>query len=289
MKFSTKYDINDYIGKQFYYLTVVGPSTNLAKDSSKQWQFRCICGNIIERPPARVIGNECHSKSCGCMRYKNIKHKEHRKENTSKLDFESFIGRKNNKLTVIGFEKLKGDKRTKLKCLCDCGNITFILPYQFENGSVKSCGCIRGKTRKKYYVDDKSLYGIWSSMISRCHNKNNINYKYYGERGIIVCDEWRNSFQAFCDWVKSVGGRPVGTSIDRINNDGPYCPENCRWVTVSQQARNKRNNIMLTYNGETKCYSDWAKQFGIKNETLRGRIKIGWSVERALTTKVKHT
>lgn len=286
MKFETKYDVNDYIGNRYYWLTVLGPAEELAKDGSKQWEFKCICGNVICRPPSRVIGKECHSKSCGCMRYKNIVHKPHNRGNLQKVDIASLIGKKKNMLTVIGFERPPDKGRIKLKCKCDCGNTVLVLPYQFRNGAVKSCGCILNNDKIKHGLSKNPLYQDWASMIRRCYNQNADNYERYGGRGIFVCEEWRDSPEKFIKWVESTGGRPKGTTLDRIDNDGPYSPENCRWATYTQQSRNKRSNRFLTYNGETKCLSDWCKEFGLKNETLRARLNGGWSVEMALTTPI---
>lgn len=286
MKFETKYDVNEYIGKQFYWLTVLGPSDGLSKDGSKQWDFKCVCGKVISRPPARVIGKDCHSKSCGCMRYKNITHKEHNRENLQRVDAESLIGQKNNMLTVIGYERPEGKGRVKLKCKCECGNTVFLLPYQFKSGSVKSCGCILNHDKITHGLSKHSLYSVWASMIKRCYDKESDNYGRYGGRGIFVCEEWRHSPKKFYEWSDSVGGRPEGTTLDRVDNDGPYSPENCRWATSTQQSRNKRSNRLITCNGETKCLSDWCLEYGLNTETLRGRLEKGWTIEAALKTPV---
>lgn len=126
-----------------------------------------------------------------------------------------------------------------------------------------------------------SGYNCWQSMIQRCTNPNNKDYKNYGARGIVVCIEWLTSFEAFIDHI---GPRPSNKhSIDRINNADGYCPGNVRWATASEQSRNMRSNKLLTFNSQTKTLSEWAQQFGLHHETILHRLNIGWSVQRALT------
>ena len=131
------------------------------------------------------------------------------------------------------------------------------------------------------------LYPIWSGMKDRCLNKNNKRYSSYGGRGIEVCKEWQQSFRAFLRWAMA-NGYEEGLSIDRIDNDGNYCPENCRWATAKEQANNKRWNHLITYNGKTQTMKEWAEELGIKLSTLSQRINsYRWSDEKALTTPVR--
>lgn len=287
MKFQQKYFFEDYRGKELSYLKPIAENPELAKDGSKQWDFECVCGKVITTTPYRVVSG--HIKSCGCMRYKNIVHKEHRRDNLQKVNPEDYIGMERNRLKVIGFIRPKEKGRTKLECQCKCGKIVYVLPYQFMNGAVKSCGCQRMDelhSRKTHGMSKHPMYVEWSSMIGRCYNTNNSNYERYGGRGIYVCDEWKDSPENFIKWAEETGGRQPGTTLDRSDNDGPYAPWNCRWVTMHEQSRNKRSNILLTFNGKTQCLADWAKETGIQHETLRGRYKSGWSVEDILTTPI---
>ena len=131
------------------------------------------------------------------------------------------------------------------------------------------------------------LNKIYRAIKQRCNNPQNPAYENYGGRGITVCAEWLNSFEAFRDWALANGYRDDLT-IDRIDNDGPYCPENCRWVTMKQQGNNRRSNRVLTYNGENHTITEWAELTGINLHTLMGRLYVrGWNVEKALTTKVR--
>lgn len=125
-------------------------------------------------------------------------------------------------------------------------------------------------------------------MRNRCNNINASNYKYYGGRGISVCKEWndKNGFCNFYNWSK-LNGYNEYVTIDRIDNNGDYCPNNCRWVTMDVQGHNKRarkNKLTLTHNGETKSVNEWAKYLGIDRHVIYQRIKKGWSVEKVLET-----
>ena len=131
------------------------------------------------------------------------------------------------------------------------------------------------------------IYRIWKKMKSRCHNSNDPDYqKWYGSRGIQVCNEWRNNFQAFYDWAMSHGYSDE-LSIDRIDVDGNYCPENCRWIDMKTQARNKSDNRLITCNGETHCLSEWAEILGIRSSILRTRVYRGWDDQRIITQKIR--
>lgn len=285
MKYETKFKFSDYAGKQISYLTAVAESETLAKDSSKQWDFQCVCGKIVTCPPYRVISG--HIKSCGCMRYKNIT-RTIRNRPKQKVYADRFVGKKNNRLTVIGYERPVGSGRVKLKCQCDCGNIVYVLPYQFENGAVKSCGCLRGEKRRTHGLSGTPIYFEWFQMVNRCHNPKAPNYDRYGGRGIYVCEEWRQSPEAFVAWVESIGGRPDGMTLDRIDNDGPYSPDNCRWASSAVQSRNKRSARMVTYKGKTQCLADWSKELGVARHILAERLNRGWSVDRAFTEPIQH-
>jgi hypothetical protein len=133
------------------------------------------------------------------------------------------------------------------------------------------------------------VYKTWESMKARCYNPNDAKYKNYGARGIIVCEEWRNNAGAFAKWAYANGfdesKRQTKQSLDRINVDGNYCPENCRFVDAKTQANNKTDNFLIEFNGETDTLANWSKRTGIKQGTIAWRISQGWSVEKALTQK----
>ena len=198
-------------------------------------------------------------------------------------------GQKFGRLTVLS----KSDKRVKKHvcwvCQCECGKITEVIGSHLLDGSVVSCGCYQkeqtSKCHKKHGKHDSRIYHIWCAMKSRCHNPNNQDYKDYGGRGITVCKEWNENFNAFWSWAIE-NGYSNNLPIDRINTNGNYCPENCRWADDYQQANNHRNTLIYNYNGETHSLSEWARMIGISPNTLYCRIVIyKWPIERAMTEK----
>lgn len=129
------------------------------------------------------------------------------------------------------------------------------------------------------------LYVIWCHMIERCENKHSERYPYYGGRGIQVCEEWKD-FVVFRDWALANGYSPSLT-IDRINNDGDYEPNNCKWSTMKDQCNNRRTNHLLTYNGKTQSITRWAEEIGMNPGTLKYRIYLGWSTKEAIETPIR--
>ena len=138
----------------------------------------------------------------------------------------------------------------------------------------------------KHGMCQTKLYGCWDSMKSRCYRKSAGNYHNYGARGITVCDEWRNSFDAFRDWALAHGYKE-GLTLDRIDFNGNYEPSNCRWVTMKEQQNNRRNNKLIEYKGATLTQAEWCDIFEIPFHVLRNRLLRGWSIERAFTTPIR--
>ena len=176
-----------------------------------------------------------------------------------------------------------GESR-KWVCLCVCGKKVKVSKNSLMSGNTKSCGCLRMDAITKHGMYGTSVYRSWFALIQRCNNKNSTPYPYYGGRGISVCERWVNSFE---DFYKDMGDKPSKNhSIDRIDNDGDYCPENCRWATNKQQSRNKRNNVMVEFKGKEQCITDWSIETGINKDTLKSRIDSGWTIEKSLTKSV---
>lgn len=183
--------------------------------------------------------------------------------------------------------------QSKWLCKCDCGNQKIIDGRKLRKGETKSCGCLsleqaKINFQKNYYTHKQSktrLYQIWKGIKNRCKNPNAPKYKIYGLRGIKVCNEWQN-FEPFYNWAISSGYKD-DLSIDRIDVNGNYEPNNCQWVDMKTQQRNRRNNHLLTYNDKTLCISEWAEIYNLKPLTLLARINRGWSIEKALNTKIR--
>ncbi len=182
------------------------------------------------------------------------------------------------------------NRNTYWKCVCDCGNVVVKRGVSLKRGETKSCGCYnrdltiaRNKSWAYKMPQDKRLYGIYYGMRTRCYNKTDSSYRSYGARGITVCDEWLEDFYAFQDWAFSNGYRE-DLSIDRIDNNGNYSPENCRWADNKTQANNRRTTHFLTIDGETHSASQWARMVGVDRSVIYGRLKHGWSDKDAVFT-----
>lgn len=185
-------------------------------------------------------------------------------------------------------ERHKGQRYWR--CRCVCGNVTDVVQQSLRKGKTYSCGCLHneiiGAQRATHRRSRSPEFVAWVNMRLRCNNPHNISYPNYGGRGIEVCDRWQNDFAAF---LKDVGERPSPEyTLERIDNNKNYGPDNCRWATWEEQGRNKRNNHYLTHNQETLTVADWAKRISVPQTVLRRRInQLKWSVEKALTFPYK--
>lgn len=192
--------------------------------------------------------------------------------------FQDLTGNKYNRLTVLERDFLK--KRTYWKCLCDCGNIVSVEASKLKSGHTKSCGCLNDENRKAHidkltthHMTHTRLYGIWCGMRKRCFNEEDYSYKYYGARGITVCQDWigENGFLNFRNWAYK-NGYSKDLSIDRIDVNGNYEPENCRWATVKEQVNNTRKNIKIMYEGKEYTLSEICEVLGLNYHTMYGRV-----------------
>lgn len=210
------------------------------------------------------------------------------------MHYENLIGRRFERLVALEVRRgcLANGRKTKIhwKCLCDCGNVVFVSKSNLVTGHTKSCGCINIEATKKANTKHghnrtgkpSSEYTTWASMIQRCVDPKTKRYEDYGGRGITVCERWRD----FSNFIADMGVKPFKeASIERKNNDGNYEPCNCKWATRTEQGGNKRNNIILTHNGEAKTLLEWSKAVDIKASTLRDRYHQGWSHARLLEQK----
>ena len=201
---------------------------------------------------------------------------------------EDLTGQQFGYLIIIEFAGIH-KRNAQWKCRCECGNEKVVMGHNLKSGNVKSCGCLRSETTSarcyKHGGTNTRLYNIFSQMLNRCNNQNNTNYKDYGGRGITVCNEWL-VYQNFKAWALA-NGYADDLTIDRIDNDKGYSPENCRWATRKEQNGNRRNNRLITFEGETKTLSQWATDKNISRDVLRSRLDMDWTVEDVLTKPVK--
>lgn len=175
------------------------------------------------------------------------------------------------------------------KCRCTCGNIVTIFGACLRRQTTKSCGCLKREGGKppiiiKHGQSYDREYRAWIGAKSRCLNPNNLSYFRYGGRGIMMCQEWQNSFEIF---FHDMGPCPNGMSLDRRNNDLGYFPNNCRWATRTEQNNNRRGQQNITYKGQTLNMMQWAKRLGINHGTLRNRIfRSHWPIEKAFACPI---
>lgn len=197
---------------------------------------------------------------------------------------EDLTGQQFGELTVV-----KRIDRKTWECKCSCGKVTTAYVYRLKNGGKKSCGCLSKSSQHKAKTNGyvlHPLYACYYRMRRRCESKADKSYLRYGGRGIKVCDEWKNDIMAFIKWGIE-NGYQEGLSIDRIDNDGDYSPDNCRWADATQQSNNRRTNKFVTYKGETHTVAEWSRIVGIRPLTLNARLVSGWSVEDALTVSTE--
>jgi hypothetical protein len=187
------------------------------------------------------------------------------------------------KLTVLYFSH-SDIQNNFWVCQCDCGNITTVRA-RLLRGHTNSCGCLQKEAATKHGLNNSSEVAIWRNMKYRCNNPNAANYHLYGGRGIKVCDRWLDSFTTF---LEDVGRRPSKLhSLERIDNNGNYEPENVKWASKKEQARNRRDSRLITYKGITKTIIEYCEEYGMKHHQLLVRLNHGWSVEKALLTPIR--
>lgn len=267
------------IGDKFGRLEVVEYAGRNHRNR-KTWLCQCDCGNkkVITQDDLK----SGKTNSCGCLK----------KEIMSKKSFKDLTGKQFGEWTVLELCGKNKYMERLWKCKCSCGAIAEVTSRSLIGGYSKSCrNCAykkNGENQKKHGMSRSRVYKIYNGMLNRCYNKNNYTFEHYGGRGITVCDEWMGEygFKNFYEWSLENGYEPTLT-IDRIDVNGNYEPNNCRWADAKTQANNKRNNINITYNGKSQTLAQWSKELEINFYTLYARIeKRNWNIERAFTTKI---
>lgn len=261
----------DLTGKKFGKLIIQQPTKDRAPSGSVLWKCICDCGNFcIISTNSLTTG---HTKSCGrCPRVKDL------------------TGFKNGRLTVLEITNKKSGNDAIWKCVCECGNTTNVSGNHLKRkiDSTKSCGCLTKETARelmtKHGMHTTKTYRSWVSMIERCYNPKAAGYDYYGGSGIFVCDQWLNSFENF---YADMGDRPKDMTLDRKDSNGNYVPNNCKWSTIYEQANNRRNNVIINYNGINYTRGQLAEKFNIPTSILGSRLRHGWLLEDAINTPFK--
>lgn len=273
----------DLTGKRFNKLTVIAKGKGFYTSGGQYkttWICKCDCGNIKEIASEKI--RKGLTQSCGCVR----------KEKISKVNFEDLTGKKFGRLTVIRFlqPQEREDSRRPWLCQCKCGNICQVEGNKLRSGHTQSCGCIInekiGNLNKKYQYSNKRLYSVYSQMIERCTDESNAKYKNYGGRGITVCEEWRENYDNFAEWAFNSGydakAKYNQCTLDRIDVNKGYSPDNCRWVSVTVQQNNRRNNVFVEHNGEKHTIAEWSRIFGVTYSKLQHGIKQGRTIAEIL-------
>ncbi len=252
----------DLTNQKFGKLTAVEIVEHCGEHKPVKWRCVCDCGN--EKIVDSQLLRRGFITDCGCGV-------------TSRL-----VGERFGKLLVLSDSKRRYKKSGGIvwKCLCDCGNITYVATNNLmaKKNKTVSCGCYQKEKRIKHNLTGTRIYKTFIGMKDRCYNKNSSAYKWYGARGIKICDEWLGDDGAknFFDWAMA-NGYADNLEIYRINNDGDYEPSNCRWSNRQEQMNNTRNCHYVTIDGITHSITEWSRINGIKIGTIYARIKKGWS------------
>lgn len=197
-------------------------------------------------------------------------------------------GQKIGRLLVLEMAENTKDNKARWLCKCDCGKLV-VIPRASFTKNVKSCGCYVSDLAREQHtthgMKGTRIYRIWTGMKDRCLNSKSKYWERYGGRGIKVYEEWKK-FENFYSWAME-NGYSEDLTLDRIDNDGNYEPNNCRWATYQEQENNRSNNKIIEYNGETMTVSQLANKYGIKPKILHSRLYKGWDIDRALTQKIR--
>lgn len=265
----------DITGQRFGRWTVVGEVRDSAGKHAG-WKCRCDCGNERTMRGSQLRNGK--SKSCGCLSV-----------DLARSRYNDLTGMKFGRLTAIRRVENIGHK-VAWECRCDCGRTVRVTGDALHRGTTQSCGCLHKEVTHNLLTthgqSKGKLYGVYNAMKRRCYSEKDSHYKHYGGRGIKICDEWLGSggFASFSAWAHEHGYQD-GLSIDRVDNNGDYTPDNCRWADRFTQGCNKRNNVVVTACGQERNISSWGRKNHLDGEAIRKRLARGWTVEEAVGEK----
>lgn len=251
------------INRKFGSWTVIDYAENL--NGTIAWLCQCSCENKTIKIVNASSLKSGDSKSCGCL--------NKRMDDLTGKHFGNWI-------VLNRDDSISKSAETRWICECQCKNkiLKSVSGKTLKNGTSKSCGCLSSEHSIKHHLATSRIYGIFKGMKQRCYNNNDTAFKYYGGRGIKVCAEWldkETGFVNFYNWSIE-NGYTDDLTIDRIDSNGNYEPDNCRWATAKEQANNKRNTIYVVIKGEKKKLDEWSSISGINKSTIRKRIRKGW-------------
>lgn len=200
-------------------------------------------------------------------------------------------GKRFGRLVVLERAGSTKSKSAAWRCKCDCGSEVIVSGIYLRRGETRSCGCLHREAARSamltHGASKSRLYKVWAGMKNRCYNEKASNYRYYGAKGITVCDEWKDDFEAFRRWSLEngydEGAKAQECTIDREDNSKSYSPENCKWVNHTTQCNNQTSNRLFEHNGTTMTMAEWAREVGMKYTTLRARIRRGMPFEQAIS------
>lgn len=265
----------DLTGKKFGRLTVLRRD-GVNKQGEAMWHCSCECGGEISTTGTRLRNGI--TRSCGCLQFEQRQALGRANYGTGK----NYIGQKFGRWTVLARAGKSPSDAALYLCKCECGSEKVLQINTLTSGQSNSCGCLTIEANKKrcttHGYAHHPLYHVISDMIDRCCNPNSQEYSRYGARGIKICDEWRNNRASFIEWSLEHGYKK-GLEIDRIDNNGNYCPENCRFVTRRENTNNRRNTVLVEIRGETMPLTVAAELYGIHSRTLAGRYYKGYRGE----------
>lgn len=240
-------------GKKFHKYTVI---EYRGQRYGAMWLCRCDCGTLREVVGTNLVSG--NSRSCGCI----------------KPPSEDLTGRKFGRLVAMNYSG-SCPSGALWNCVCECGKSKTASACHLKSGHTKSCGCFqaerRVQTHRTHGKSNTSIHAVWKGMLRRCDLPTVRAYPRYGGRGIAVCERWKK----FQNFYADMGERPEGKSLERINNDGGYSPDNCRWATQKEQARNRRSSSAITFLGKTLTIAEWAERLGKPYSDIFYRARHG--------------